>query len=101
MIGARVWQRDLRMRLTIGPLGRADFDAFLPGGSAALALDKLLTMFTGVTLEYEICLVLRAEDVAGASLGAGARLGWDSFMPDQGAGVDRADVRYFIHGLTI
>ncbi len=101
MVGARVWQRDLRMRLTIGPLGRADFGAFLPGGSAALALEKLLSMFTGVTLEYEICLVLRAEDVAGAALGAGARLGWDSFMQDEGASGDRADVRYFIHGLTI
>jgi len=100
MVGSRVWQRDLRMRLTIGPLRRADFDAFLPGGSAALALDKLLSMFTGVTLEYEICLVLRAEDVAGASLGAGARLGWDSFMPDESARADRTDVRYFIHGLT-
>lgn len=100
MVGSRVWQRDLRMRLTIGPLRRADFDAFLPGGSAALALDKLLSMFTGVTLEYEICLVLRAEDVAGASLGAGARLGWDSFMPDESARQDRTDVRYFIHGLT-
>ncbi|WP_028100555.1 type VI secretion system baseplate subunit TssG [Pseudoduganella violaceinigra] len=100
MIGARVWQRDLRMRLTIGPLRRRDFDAFLPGGSAARALDKMLSMFTGVTLEYEICLVLRADDVAGASLGAGARLGWDSFMPDQGAKQDRTDVRYFINGLT-
>lgn len=101
MIGSRVWQRDLRMRLTIGPLRRADFDAFLPGGSAAIALDKLLSMFTGVSLEYEICLVLHAEDVAGAALGAGARLGWDSFMPDEGACEDRADVRYFIHGLTL
>jgi type VI secretion system protein ImpH len=100
MVGSRVWQRDLRMRLTIGPLRRADFDAFLPGGSAALALDKLLSMFTGVSLEYEICLVLRADDVAGASLGAGARLGWDSFMQGDGAGEDRTDVRYFIHGLT-
>jgi type VI secretion system protein ImpH len=101
MVGARVWQRDLRMRLTVGPLGRADFEAFLPGGSAALALEKLLSMFTGVTLEYEICLVLRAADVSGAALGAGARLGWDSFMQDAAAGEDRADVRYFIHGLTI
>ncbi|MYN04502.1 type VI secretion system baseplate subunit TssG [Pseudoduganella sp. DS3] len=100
MIGSRVWQRDLRMRLTIGPLRRADFDAFLPGGSAALALDKLLSMFTGVTLEYEICLVLRADDVSGASLGAGARLGWDSFMQDGAAHEDRSDVHYFIHGLT-
>ncbi|WP_426170287.1 type VI secretion system baseplate subunit TssG [Pseudoduganella sp. R-34] len=101
MIGSRVWQRDLRMRLTIGPLRRTDFDAFLPGGTAARALEKLLSMFTGVTLEYEICLVLRAEDVSGASLGAGARLGWDSFIPDEGASEDRTDVRYFIHGLTM
>jgi type VI secretion system protein ImpH len=63
MAGVRVWQRDLRLRLVIGPLDRASFDAFLPGGLAARALRAMLTLFTGVTLEYEVELVLRAADV--------------------------------------
>ncbi|WP_317202574.1 type VI secretion system baseplate subunit TssG [Janthinobacterium sp.] len=102
LVGARVWQRDLRMRLTVGPLGRAQFDAFLPGGTAARALQQMLTMFTGLCLEYEVQLVLRAADVRGVSLDAGlggARLGWDSFLITDAAARDRAEVRYDIHAL--
>lgn len=102
LVGERVWQRDLRMRLTVGPLPRASFNAFLPGGAAAKALEKMLTMFTGMTLEYEIELVLRAADVEGVTLDeprAGGRLGWDSFLITGGEARDRADVRYEIHTL--
>lgn len=102
MSGSRVWQRDLRMRLEIGPLDRKSFDAFLPGGKAARALKSMLTMFTGVSLEYEVQLVLAAADVHGASLddeGRGGRLGWDSFLVTGPQSQDRADVRYEIHAL--
>lgn len=82
LAGARIWQRDLRVRLRIGPLPRARFDAFLPTGEAAAALGKWLSLLTGACLEYEIRLVLRAEDVRGSRLeaGAGVRLGWDSYL---------------------
>lgn len=102
MVGARVWQRDLRMRLTVGPLARAAFEAFLPGGKAARALEKMLTLFTGMCLEYEVQLVLRAADVHGTSLEserAGGRLGWDSFLITSGQSQDRSDVRYEFHAL--
>jgi type VI secretion system protein ImpH len=100
MSGARVWQRDLRMRLTVGPLGRAQFENFLPGGEAALALEKMLAMLTGVALEYEVSLVLRAADVQGISLDNGrcwGRLGWDSFLVTGAQHQDRCDVRYELH----
>lgn len=100
LAGARVWQRDLRMRLTIGPLDRKQFEAFLPHGRAARSLEKMLAMFTGVCLEYEVQLVLCAQDVCGASLASqreGGRLGWDTFMESAGAPTDRADVRYQLH----
>jgi len=97
LVGARVWQRDLRMRLTIGPLSRAGFEAFLPGGLAARALGKMLSMFTGLTLEYEVHVVLRAPDVDGVTLNddrAGGRLGWDSFLSTRPETRDRDDLRY-------
>ena len=97
MAGVRVWQRDLRLRLVIGPLDRASFDAFLPGGLAARALRSILALFTGVTLEYEVELVLRAADVREVSLNDGAtigRLGWDAYLVDGPQHRDRRDVRY-------
>jgi type VI secretion system protein ImpH len=101
MAGARVWQRDLRLRLVIGPLDLKSYESFLPGGRAARALGNMVTMFTGLSLEYEVQLVLRAADVQGVALSgmrtAGGRLGWDGFLVDGPQVQDRADVRYEIH----
>jgi type VI secretion system protein ImpH len=102
VVGARAWQRDLRLRLTVGPLARANFVAFLPGGKAARVLAKMLTMFTGLTLEYEVELVLRAADVHGVELRSereGGLLGWDTFLGDSAGGADRRDVRYEINAI--
>ncbi len=99
MAGRRSWQRDLRLRLLIGPLDRAGFEAFLPGGTAARALRSLLAMFTGVSLDYEVRLLLRAADVRGLSLdreSRSARLGWDSYLVKGAQARDRSDVRYDI-----
>lgn len=102
MAGERVWQRDLRMRLKIGPLTRRQFDRFLPGANSMKVLKKLLTLFTNVSLEYEVQLILRAADVTGITLAgqqAVARLGWDTFLATTEQTADRGDVRYALHDL--
>lgn len=104
LAGERVWQRDLRVRLWIGPLGRQRFDDFLPGGTAAKALAKWLALLTGSTLEYEVRLGLKAGCVTGMTMGAPApapapRLGWDSYLCSQPAAAPRHDTTYFIQTL--
>lgn len=96
MAGTRVWQRDLRLRLVIGPLDRAGFDAFLPGGLAARALQSLVGLLIGVTLDYEVELVLRADAVRSTRLDASptARLGWDSYLVTAPQVDDRRDIHY-------
>lgn len=96
VMGERIWQRDLRLRLAIGPLKRADYQRFLPGGRAARALAQLLTLVSGTTLEYEVRLVLRAADVQGVSLDGGAALGLNSFLLSGACNDDRADASYEI-----
>ena len=95
--GGRVWQRDLRLRLVVGPLDHAGFTAFLPGGMAARALKSLLAMFTGVSLEYEVELVLRAAEVRPVTIsesGKLGRLGWDAYLVEGTQAENRRDVRY-------
>jgi type VI secretion system protein ImpH len=102
MLGERVWQRDLRLRIVLGPLDHARFRRFLPGAPGALALRELLTLMNGVSLEFEVNLQLRQDDVRGSALTSTrapteARLGWDTFLQTRPANEDRADVRYDIH----
>ena len=102
VMGERVWQRDLRMRLTLGPMRRDKLRRFLPGGPAAPALRDLLSMLTGVSLEYELRLALRADEVQGTTLAegaAGASLGWDSYLVTQPVLHNRDDAGYDIHAL--
>ena len=96
--GERVWQRDLRLRLVVGPLDRASFNGFLPGGLAARALRSMLSMFAGLTLEYEVELVLLGSDVHNVRLdGVDGRLGWDAYLVEGLQTEDRRDVRYELH----
>lgn len=99
--GEYIWQQDLVIRLEIGPLRRKQFDTFLPGGDASLALSKWLTLLTGSTLEYEIALVLAPEDVRGAGIGGehSARLGWDSYVCTRPVADNSAKVCYEIKTL--
>lgn len=96
VLGGRVWQRDLRARLTLGPLTRAQFIRLLPGGPGHVALRELLRLMTGPTLEYEVRLGLLAADVRGSRLDGvmAPRLGWDSFLLTRASTRDRLDATY-------
>jgi type VI secretion system protein ImpH len=100
LAGERSWRPDLRARLEIGPLSRAQYERFLPGREASLALRKLLGLFAEQTLVYEAVLVLRGEEVRPAVLAnspqQGARLGQDSFVLERTISFDRTDMRYDI-----
>lgn len=101
VVGERVWQRDLRVRLTLGPMALKKYSRFLPGSPGERALKELLTLLTGVSLEYEVRLCLRAEDVRSTTLGTGlgGRLGWDSYLVTQAQTQDRQDAGYGVHVL--
>ena len=97
VLGERMWRRDLRVRLHLGPLDRQAFERFLPGAAGAASLRALLRHFGLEGIQCEARLHLRAGDVRPAQLrpaALGARLGFDSFLqPD---GTARDDVAYVV-----
>lgn len=99
LTGERVWQRDLRVGLTVGPLSLERYRRFLPGGQAAHALKQLITQLTGVSLEYEVRLQLKASEVQAIRLGGerGPRLGWETFLISRAVEQDRCDAGYDLH----
>lgn len=97
--GARVWRRDLCVRIRIGPLDRKNYERFLPGGNGARALKKMLAIFAGAPLRYEVRPVLRARDVTPLRMGGGdgpwgRRAGFDAFVFSGPSTVDRDDMFY-------
>lgn len=104
LCGSRVWQRDLRITVQLGPLRKPQFESFLPGEHAAVALEHFLKMLVGTTLEYEIQPVLHEDDVQPCTLAdqrANGRLGLDTFLCTQPQKGHRFDVRYSVNTLTI
>lgn len=92
--GERQWDRQTRLQLRLGSLRRAQFDALLPGGDGARALQALLQFAVGHQLAVDVCLVLDKRDVPPARLDGAMplRLGASSWLGPQAQDPD--DVRY-------
>jgi type VI secretion system protein ImpH len=96
--GARVWDRQTRVRLVLGPLTRLQFDEFLPGGPAYSSLSHLFRLMIGTNADCEVRLTLGRGNVRAARLCAvdGTRLGWDSWIRSRACSSDSADTAYLI-----
>ncbi len=73
--GSRVWDRQFRFRLHLGPLSLAQYTSFLPGGSAWPALLQWLQLLAGRELQWDLELTLAADQRHAAQLGRNVRLG--------------------------
>lgn len=88
ILGNEVYSRSTRFELELGPLSREDFEAFLPGGRNIDGLRELLTAIVGLSMSWQVRLVLKPEAVIGVKLSQtlgndGSRLGFDSWMIDK------------------
>lgn len=96
--GARIWDRQARVRLTLGPMRRRQFSEFLPGATASLNLGRLFELMVGITFDCEVRLVLDKRDVSDAGLGAEheTRLGWNSWIKSTELRSDSRDTAYLL-----
>jgi type VI secretion system protein ImpH len=97
VMGRRVWDRQHQVRLHVGPLTRAQYQLFLPRGSAGPALQAWLRQLLGEELDWDAELILSKDEVPatrlGPSQGEGSRLGWTSWLGHRTRTHDAADVR--------
>ena len=97
VVGDRTWNRQNKLRVKIGPLGASRFKQFVPdhgdhGGASEIFLAaRLIRLYLGPDLEFDIQLLVDGRDVPVRELAAqsaeGMRLGWTSWLGDvQGRG---------------
>jgi type VI secretion system protein ImpH len=78
--GSRAWDRQYRFRLHLGPLTRAQYHAFLPGGSAWRALADWVRLLAGPDLVWELQLVLEPRARPLARLDRSVQLGVTTWL---------------------
>lgn len=92
--GARVWDCSTRFRILVGPLSLARYRQFLPQGIAYAQLADLVSLYAGVEFEWELVLVLKADQVPYGRLGnEGFLLGWSSWLGVRADSCDAADLK--------
>jgi type VI secretion system protein ImpH len=87
--GDRVWDVQNKIRIRMGPLRYPHFNEFLPDRSPAarrkafFLLAHLVRLYVGPELDFDVQLILRAEEVPACRLavgrGGGAQLGWNTW----------------------
>ncbi|MGK5031598.1 type VI secretion system baseplate subunit TssG [Janthinobacterium sp. MDT1-19] len=99
-VGLRLWRRDMRVCLHIGPLDPAGLERFLPRSTGAAALAKMLALFGVPDLQYEVRLILSPPCITPLLLSsnpsARRRLGWTTFLQTAQGKVGGAEVRYLL-----
>ncbi|MGR3320314.1 MAG: type VI secretion system baseplate subunit TssG [Pseudooceanicola sp.] len=91
-IGERVWSRGAKFRLRIGPLSLAEYERLLPGGESLERLRAIVRNYVGDTLDWDVNLVLRAEDKPAPILGETVRLGHTGWIGAGKPGQDADDL---------
>jgi type VI secretion system protein ImpH len=61
--GERIWDRQTKIRIRLGPMRLKRFESLLPGGEAAKALESLVRYMVGHSLACDITLVLDRREI--------------------------------------
>lgn len=91
VLGARVWDRQHRIRLHVGPLSLPHYLGLLPGGMAFGRLVALVRQYLGFELSWDVRLELAQAQVPQTRLGGFGQLGWTTWLGQAGQ-QDRGDL---------
>jgi type VI secretion system protein ImpH len=83
VIGDAVYDPQAAARIRLGPLSRERYDEFLPGGNARRELRDVVRLFIGDSLDFELQLILNADEVPPCRIGdpaAPLALGWYTWL---------------------
>ncbi len=92
LLGKRVWSRQHKFRLVIGPLTLAEYERLLPGGASFRTLVPIVRNYAGDVLAWDVRFVLRRAEVPDTRLGRSGRLGWTTWLKPRRAHTDASDL---------
>jgi len=79
-VGERVWDRQQKFRIVLGPLPWRAYLRFVPGADSLKKLTDVVRNFIGDELMWELNLVLKREEIPPLVLGSGRKLGQATWL---------------------
>jgi type VI secretion system protein ImpH len=80
VVGKRVWDRQSKFRVVIGPVGKADMRRLLPGTASHRRLIEWVDLYTGGVLDWDVELRVQPEAASGMRFDGSARLAHTSWL---------------------
>lgn len=80
IVGTRVWERQHKFRIVLGPLDRRQFTRMLPGGRSLNRLVTLVRNYVGDQLTWDLKLILKKEAMQPTKLGVNGYIGRTSWL---------------------
>ena len=90
--GLRVWDRQYKFRVRVGPLTLSEYEAFLPGGTLIQKVIDWVRLYVSFEFDWDVRLILQKSDVPPLRLGESGRLGWTAWLGDRQAHTDADDL---------
>jgi type VI secretion system protein ImpH len=100
VIGERVWQRQDKFRLRLGPLKLKEYESFLPTGRAFKGLVAAVRNYLGIELLWEANLVLNGREKPVTCLGKSGTLGWTSWLESDSTEKEISDLVLQVNNYT-
>jgi len=85
VLGEKVWQRQDKFQICLGPLNLDEYESFLPAGKSFKTLVAAVRNYLGLELLWEIRLLLEGSEKPVTCLGKQGALGWTSWLVLQAA----------------
>lgn len=105
VVGTRMWDRQSKVRIRIGPLSLPQFECLLPESTQHEAnvpnlgeVAAVVRCYLGAEIDFDLQLVIAQDAVPLSSLAdetsATSRLGWNTWLPGECAPHDRDDATF-------
>jgi type VI secretion system protein ImpH len=102
VLGRRVWDRQSKFRIHLGPLTLEQYESFLPavvrrggrsdGGAGFRQLRDWVRFYLSFELDWDVRLHLKHDEVPAARLGVSGQLGWTTWLGRRRVREDAADL---------
>jgi type VI secretion system protein ImpH len=92
VLGRKVWDCQNKFRVVIGPVGYDDYRRFMPGGDSLKRLLAWVKTYVGLTLDWDVRLILKKEEMPPLRLGGATRIGWSTWLASAPAPRDPASM---------